>query len=85
MSQCEYHGHAAFNCPDCQSERVAEAKAALREGRAVVGVFLWQGDGRYPIAASLRNFKRRADAERHAAKLNEGTLTAGYVTRLVYV
>jgi len=48
------------------------------------GVFIWATDNRYPRSATIHVYKRRADAQRRADKLNADPETAvprGWVVR----
>lgn len=41
---------------------------AIRIMEGVYGVFVWRGDGRYPLADAVKTFTVEAAAERHTTK-----------------
>lgn len=83
MNTCN-HGFTNF-CKDCKKEDLKIDRDNIKSGKSVYSVMLWQGDNRYHIKSSVKDFKIRSAADKHADKLNDSGQGGehGYVVRLV--
>ena len=68
-----------------KGEGKGPAKCRYCGGRILIrtgtwGVFVWRGDGRYPLAAAVRTFGRLSAAENYVRRSGNESLVERFVT-----